>query len=106
MVGSRLVGSGVGLAVSARRMYKLSNFQLKGFVNLATQFPQLHLPLMINLPVVGLLGLLVVADLSLVLDVGVVLLVLVHVVVHDLGAAVGQKDLVLSCNGEGREACY
>ena len=46
---------------------------------------------------VGLLGLLVVADLSLVLDVGVVLLVLVHVVVDDLGAAVGQQDLVLAC---------
>merc|ERR1719188_2254959 len=62
MVGSRVVGSGVSLAVS----------------------------------VVGLLGLLVVADLALVLDVGVVLLVLVHVVVHDLGAAVGQQDLVLA----------
>jgi len=46
--------------------------------------------------VVGLLGLLVVADLALVLDVGVVRFVLVHVVVDDLGAAVGQKDLVLS----------
>lgn len=52
---------------------------------------------------VGLLGLLVVADLALVLDVGVVRFVLVHVVVDDLGAAVGQKDLVLSCNGEGRK---
>ena len=49
---------------------------------------------------VGLLGFLVVADLALVLDVGVVLLVLVHVVVDDLGAAVGQQDLVLSCNAE------
>ena len=47
---------------------------------------------------VGLLGLLVVADLALVLDVGVVLLVLVHVVVDDLGAAVGQEDLVLACS--------
>ena len=46
---------------------------------------------------VGLLGLLMVADLPLVLDVGVVLLVLVHVVVHDLGAAVGKQDLVLAC---------
>ena len=43
------------------------------------------------------LGDVVGADLALVLDVGVVLLVLVHVVVHDLGAAVGQQDLVLAC---------
>ena len=47
---------------------------------------------------VGLLGLLMVADLSLVLHVGVVLLVLVHVVVDNLGAAVRQEDLVLACS--------
>ena len=73
---------------------------MKGCVNLA---PQIACFCPTDLPVVGLLGLLVVADLALVLDVGVVLLVLVHVVVDDLGAAVGQKDLVLSCNGEGRK---
>jgi hypothetical protein len=38
----------------------------------------------------------VLADLSLVLDVGVVRFVLVHVVVDNLGAAVGKKDLVLA----------
>ena len=56
---------------------------------------------------VRLLGFLVVADLSLVLDVGVVLLVLVHVVVDDLSAAVGQQDLVLACNGNGNKySCF
>ena len=39
---------------------------------------------------------LVLADLSLVLDVGVELPVLVDVVVHDLGAAVGEGDRVLT----------
>ena len=34
---------------------------------------------------------------ALVLDVGVVLLVLVHEVIHDLGPAVGQFHLVLAC---------
>ena len=34
---------------------------------------------------------------TLVLDVGVVLLVLVHEVIHDLGPAVGQFHLVLAC---------
>ena len=51
----------------------------------------------LNWPVVGLLRLLMVADLSLVLDVGVVLLVLVHEVIHDLGPAVGQFHFVLAC---------
>merc|ERR1719328_617999 len=40
-----------------------------------------------------------VADLPLVLDVGMVLRVLIHVVVDDLGAAVGQEDLVLALDG-------
>jgi len=44
----------------------------------------------------------VLADLALVLDVGVVLLVLIDVVVDDLGPAVGQLNLVLACD-EKRE---
>jgi hypothetical protein len=38
---------------------------------------------------------------SLVLHVGMVLLVLVHKVVHNLGPAVGQLDAVLACRERG-----
>ena len=50
----------------------------------------------------GLVGVglgLVVANLALVLHVGVILCVLINIVVNDLGPAVRQQNLVLTCGG-------
>ena len=46
--------------------------------------------------VMGFLGIRIFADLAFVFDIGVVLLVFIHIVINNLGTAIGQLNSVLS----------